>query len=72
MKRKTKLAHVIEALSELKVGEALSKVAFVEKHWGDYNFFTARSFDVFSNKAKKLLPEKKFNGKFNKEIKRIS
>ena len=53
--RKTKLKYLVEALDALQVGGVLSKVSFIKAHWYDYDFFTARSFDVFYTKAKKIL-----------------
>lgn len=70
--KKSRLKYLVEALDALPVEGVLSKKSFIEAHWGTYDFWTARSFDVFVNKAKKVLPIKTFCGKFNKEIKRLS
>lgn len=72
MKKKTLVDHLVETLETLQVGEVMPKVAFIKLHWYEYNYFTGRSFDVAFNKAKTILANKKFDGKLNKEIKRIS
>lgn len=69
--KKTKLTYLIEAMNALPVDSVLKKESFIEAHWGNVDFWTRRSFDVFLIKAKKLLKPKQFLTRYNKEIKRL-
>lgn len=68
----TKLKLLVKKLEELNIEESISKDSFVEKHWFESNYYTRRSFDVLFCKAKKLINEKTFEGKYNHRVKRIS
>lgn len=56
----TKLSKVKGKLESLKVNESFNFEEFISEHWGDFDFFTTRSFDVYYSNSKKMLPEKKF------------
>jgi len=54
---------VEQALEPLEVGEELNKKEFILLHWGYWDYFVERSFDVTFCKAKKLMLEKDFKTK---------
>lgn len=60
MKKQSKQKKVAEELGKLKVGESIGIYAFVVEHWGGYDFFIRRSFDVYLSQAKKKHPDRVF------------
>jgi hypothetical protein len=60
MQRQTKESKVFEAIDAMETNSTLDKVAVIKRIWGHHDHFVSRSFDVFFNKAKKALPDKKF------------
>jgi len=71
MKGKTRVQLLADELGELEIGKSILKETFINKYWHTTDYFTRRSFDVLYNRTKKLMPEKTFCGKLNKEIKRL-
>ena len=59
-RKTTKVNLVFNELAALEVGEDVCKVFIVMTHWGGYDYFKERSFDVAYFNARKLLPERKF------------
>jgi hypothetical protein len=70
--KQTILQFLVNVLEELDIRETISKDWFVKKHWWESNYYTRRSFDVLFCRAKKLIPDKTFEGKYNHKITRIS
>jgi len=60
MKRQSKQKKVAEAIGNLEVGETISVYSFIVEHWGNYDFFIRRSFDVYLSQAKKQHPDREF------------
>ncbi len=60
MKKQSKQKKVAEVVGKLKVGESIDVYAFVVEHWGNYDFFIRRSFDVYLSQAKKQHPDRVF------------
>ncbi len=70
--KQTILQFLVTALDELNIEETISKDSFVNKHWWQSNYYTRRSFDVLFYRARKLIENKTFEGKYNDKITRIS
>lgn len=60
MKKQSKQKKVAEEIGKLKVGESIGIHSFVVEHWGDYDFFIRRSFDVYLSQAKKIHTDRVF------------
>ena len=60
MKRQSKQKKVAEEIGNLEAGEYIDIYAFVVEHWGNYDFFIRRSFDVYLSQAKKQHPDREF------------
>ena len=60
MKRQSKQKKVAEEIGNLEAGEYIDIYAFVVEHWGNYDFFIRRSFDVYLSQAKKQHPDRDF------------
>lgn len=60
MKRETLKDKLKSSLNELKVNEELDNKKFIALHWGEYNYFTNRCFDVYLCKCRKELAPKVF------------
>jgi len=60
MQRLTKPEIIEFELNSLDLGKEIDKKQFVKKLYGDFDYFTQRSFDVHLSKAKKLIPNKEF------------
>lgn len=58
MKKQSKQKKVAEEIGKLKVGESIGIHSFVVEHWGNYDFFIRRSFDVYLSQAKKKHPDR--------------
>ena len=52
MKSKSKQQKVAELLQSLQVGDSFVIEDFVKEHWGSYDYYIRRSFNVFLSKAK--------------------
>mgnify|MGYP007023437576 CR=1 FL=1 len=60
MKRQSKQKKVAESIGNLEAGEYIDIYAFVVEHWGNYDFFIRRSFDVYLSQGKKKFPDRVF------------
>lgn len=69
--KQTKVNIVKDKLESLELNEEFHIPDFVNKHWGECDYFTTRSFDVALANAKKLIPERKFK-RSKKSIIRIN
>ena len=63
MKKQSKQKKVAEAIGNLKVDEYIYIYAFVVEHWGNYDFFIRRSFDVYLSQARKQYSDRVFETK---------
>ena len=63
MKKQSKQKKVTEAIGNLQVGEYIDIYAFVVEHWGNYDFFIRRSFDVYISQARKQYSDRVFQTK---------
>ncbi len=70
MKKLSKQKKVAEAIGSLQIGEYIDIYAFVVEHWGNYDFFIRRSFDVYLSQAKKQYSDRVFQMKIGL-IKRV-
>jgi len=58
---KDKYSKVIyDALSQMEIEGSFSKIQFIQKNRGDYDFFADRSFSVLFCNMKKLFPERRY------------
>jgi len=60
MKKQSKQKKVAEEIGKLKVGETIGVYSFIVEHWGNYDFFIRRSFDVYLSQGKKKFPDREF------------
>jgi len=60
MKKQSKQKKVAESIGNLEVGETISVYSFIVEHWGNYDFFIRRSFDVYLSQAKKQYSDREF------------
>lgn len=60
MQRATKPEIIEFELNSLELLSEIDKKQFVKKLYGDFDYFTQRSFDVHLSKAKKQIPNKEF------------
>lgn len=63
MKKQSKQKKVAEAIGNLEVGESIGIHSFVVEHWGNYDFFIRRSFDVYLSQARKQYSDRVFETK---------
>ncbi len=63
MKRQSKQKKVAESIGNLEVGETISVYSFIVEHWGNYDFFIRRSFDVYLSQARKQYSDRVFETK---------
>ena len=63
MKKQSKQKKVAEAIGNLEVGESIGIHSFVVEHWGNYDYFIRRSFDVYLSQAKKQYSNRVFQTK---------
>jgi len=63
MKKQSKQKKVAEAIGNLQVDEYIDIYAFVVEHWGNYDFFIRRSFDVYLSQARKQYSDRVFETK---------
>ena len=63
MKKQSKQKKVAEAIGNLEIGERIDIYAFVVEHWGNYDYFIRRSFDVYLSQAKKQYSNRVFETK---------
>ncbi len=60
MKRQSKQKKVAEEIGKLEVGETICVYSFIVEHWGNYDFFIRRSFDVYLSQGKKKHSDRVF------------
>lgn len=60
MAKETKGKIVLEKIGSMEIGDTVDKKTFITALWADYDYFKARSFDVFYSKAKAQYPDRKF------------
>jgi len=63
MKRQSKQKKVAESIGNLEVGETISVYSFIVEHWGNYDYFIRRSFDVYLSQARKQYSDRVFETK---------
>ena len=63
MKRQSKQKKVAESIGNLEVGETIGVYSFIVEHWGNYDFFIRRSFDVYLSQARKKYSDRVFETK---------
>jgi len=60
MKRQSKQKKVAEEIGNLEVNEYIDVYSFIVEHWGNYDFFIRRSFDVYLSQARKQYSDREF------------
>ena len=63
MKKQSKQKKVAEAIGNLQIGKHIDIYAFVVEHWGNYDYFIRRIFDVYLSQAKKQYSDRVFQTK---------
>ncbi len=63
MKKQSKQKKVAEAIGNLEIGKHIDIYAFVVEHWGTYDYFIRRSFDVYLSQARKQYSDRVFETK---------
>ncbi len=63
MKKQSKQKKVAEAIGNLEVGESIGIHSFILEHWGNYDFFIRRSFDVYLSQARNQYSDRVFETK---------
>ena len=63
MKKQSKQKKVAESIGNLEVGETIGVYSFIVEHWGNYDFFIRRSFDVYLSQARKKYSDRVFETK---------